>query len=187
MADAEPVPPPSSSRLEKDSRRAAERAARKERERKKEEERATAAREAKRTRAREKSARAEQEAKDSRWGRCKKFQSLLVGLVHVIDTLIGIAFVVYGALLATKFAEPATAAVVATLTYGSILLFAALMGGLGFYTARCKRVGLAISAYIAPFVALFYLVLLILQFDKAMSDAFFAYLTEHADVMYLNG
>lgn len=188
MAGTEPSAPPSSSssRLEKDAKRAADRAARAERERQKEEKAASATREAKRSRKEVRSRRAEQEAKDARWGCWKKCQTWLVTAVHVVDVLIGLTCLVYGMLLATQFDEPAMAAVIATLTYGGILVVAALMGAFGFYSARCKRFGLAISAYTAPLIGMFYLVLLVLEFDKSTSDAIFAYLTDNADVMYLD-
>ena len=184
MADAAPAPAPTASRLEKDARRAAERSARADRERRREEEGTAAAQKTQRSRARARSRKAEQEAKDARWGRIQRCQTVLVKAVHVIDALVGLVCLIYGALIATR-PEPATAAVAATLTFGSLLLIAAAMGAVGFYSPRCQRVGLAVSAYTAPLVASLYIFLLILVFDKAAVDAFFAYLTEHATALYL--
>jgi len=126
----------------------------------------------------------EQAAKDATLGCCHRFRSLLVKLVHVLDALAGLTFSIYGALIATQFEEPATGAVVTTLTYGSAMLFASIMGAVSFYSPRYKRLGLLISAYSAPIIAFFYIVVLIAELSSSAS--IFDYLTEHMDVLYLN-
>ena len=84
----------------------------------------------------------------------------------------------------TQFDNPAMAAAITCLTFGSVLLFGSIMGGIGFTTKVCKRIGIALSAYLAPCVAFFYLVVIIaLLADHA---TFFNYLTEHKDVLYLS-
>lgn len=106
--------------------------------------------------------------------------------LFLFDALTGLAAVVYGALIASQFVEPATTAVAVALTYGSLLLGAAFAGLVGFCSARCRRLGLAVSANMAPLIAAFYLVLFLLVLDKAASNTFLAYLTEHAEVLYLD-
>ena len=126
----------------------------------------------------------EQDANDAKLGCCTRFAQFLVKAIHWIDGLIGLAFVVYGTLVMVSFDEPAMEAVITSLTYGCTLLFTSIMGLVGFYTAVCNRCGLVISAYIAPLIALFYIVVIIAV--AASPDTFFNYLDEHQDVLYLN-
>jgi hypothetical protein len=102
----------------------------------------------------------------------------------VIDALLGILLLIYGSLIITKFAKPAMAFSVICLTLGSVLLLAAIMGFIGFNYRVCKRVGLAFSAYTAPFIAFFYLIVVIVVL--ATTDKFFNYLRQHKDVLYLS-
>jgi hypothetical protein len=102
----------------------------------------------------------------------------------VIDALLGILLLTYGSLIITKFAKPAMAIAVICLTLGSVLLLAAIMGFIGFHYKVCKRVGLALSAYMAPFIAFFYLIIVIAVL--AATDKFFNYLRLHKDVLYLS-
>jgi hypothetical protein len=83
-----------------------------------------------------------------------------------------------------QYAEPAMAFAVICLTLGSVLLLAAIMGFIGFHYKVCKRVGLAFSAYTAPFIASFYLIAVIAVL--AATDKFFNYLRLHKDVLYLS-
>lgn len=183
---AAPAAPPSSSRLEKDEERATQRQARDEKKTKEAQKKERAAQAAKRKKAKAREKREQQEAKDAEWDRCEQCQVLLVKAVHVFDSLIGLVFVIYGSLIATMFEAPAVAAVVTTLTYGSALLFASLMGVVGFFSDRCRRIGLAISAYTAPLVACFYLLVLVLEFVSSATDVFWEYLTDNQDVLYLH-
>jgi len=121
---------------------------------------------------------------DVKMGCCYTFGGILVKSIQLIDGLIGLIFVVYGSLIMTQFDNPAMAAAITCLTFGSVLLFGSIMGGIGFTTKVCKRIGIALSAYLAPCVAFFYLVVIIaLLADHA---TFFNYLTEHKDVLYLS-
>lgn len=126
----------------------------------------------------------EQDAKDANLGCCTKFEQFVVKLVHVLDTLIGLTFLIYGSLIITQFENPAMEAAISTLTYGSTLAFASIMGIMGFYTTKCKRVGLVISAYMAPLIAFFNVFALIAVLSEP--DTFFDYLTTNKDVLYLN-
>ncbi|KAL3811956.1 hypothetical protein ACHAXA_011283 [Cyclostephanos tholiformis] len=126
----------------------------------------------------------EQDIVDVKMGCCYKFGMILVKSIHLIDGIVGLIFVVYGSLIMTQFDNPAMVAAVACLTFGSVLLFASIMGGIGFTTNVCKRIGLVFSAYTAPCVAFFYLVAII--FLLADPDAFFNYLTEYKDVLFLS-
>ncbi|KAL7534863.1 hypothetical protein ACHAXR_009493 [Thalassiosira sp. AJA248-18] len=126
----------------------------------------------------------EQDAKDVNLGCCAKFAQFMAKTIHFIDGLIGLAFVIYGALIMNCFEAPAMEAVTASLSYGSLLLFASIIGGMGFATSKCWRVGLVVSAYSAPFIALFYMFVIITLLTSP--DTFFDYLTEHKDVLYLN-
>lgn len=127
---------------------------------------------------------AEQDEKDVKLGCCYTFGGLLVKSIHVIDALLGLLFIIYGALIITHFSKPAMAAAITCLTLGSVLLFAAIMGLIGFHTKVCRRIGLVISAYTAPFIALFYLSVTIAVL--AATDTFFKYLILHKDVLYLS-
>lgn len=128
--------------------------------------------------------REEQMLKDAKLGCCHKFGTLLVKLVHVLDALIGLTFIIYGSLILTQFEEPAMEAAITTLTYGSIMLFASIMGVVGFYSSRCKRAGLLISAYSSPIIVLCNIFAMI--FELSSSSSIFDYLTEHMDVLYLD-
>jgi hypothetical protein len=126
----------------------------------------------------------EQDEADVKMGCCYTFGGILVKSIHLIDGLIGLIFVIYGSLIMTQFHSPAEVASIVCLTYGAVLLFFALMGGIGFTSRVCKRCGLALSAYIALFIAFFYLVGIIALL--ASPDTFFNYLTDHKDVLYLS-
>lgn len=126
----------------------------------------------------------EQLQRDSNLGCCHKFAQFLAKFVHLIDGIIGLAFVVYGCLLKYEFEEPAAGAVDTTLAYGSTLLITSILGASGFATSFCSRVGLVISAYIAPFIAFFYIFVIIAMLSSG--DLYWDYVTEHKDVLYLN-
>lgn len=126
----------------------------------------------------------EQDEKDVKLGCCYIFGGLLIKAIHVFDALLGILLLTYGSLIITKFAKPAMAFAVICLTLGSVLLLAANMGFMGFHYKVCKRVGLAFSAYTAPFIAFFYLIAVIAVL--AATDKFFNYLRLHKDVLYLS-
>lgn len=126
----------------------------------------------------------EQDGRDVKLGCCHIFGGLLIKAIHVIDALLGILLLTYGSLIITKFAKPAMAISVICLTLGSVLLLAAIMGFVGFQYKVCKRVGLALSAYMAPFIAFFYLIIVIAVL--AATDKFFNYLRLHKDVLYLS-
>mmetsp|Transcript_14478 Transcript_14478/g.31402 ORF Transcript_14478/g.31402 Transcript_14478/m.31402 type:complete len:203 (-) Transcript_14478:151-759(-) len=112
------------------------------------------------------------------------FFQFLVKTIHLIDAMIGLTFVVYGSLIMTNFENPAMEAVITSLTFGSTMLFTSIMGVIGFTTKVCLRCGLALSAYTAPFIAFFYMFVIILLISSP--ETFFDYLTEHKDVLYLN-
>ena len=126
----------------------------------------------------------EQDGRDVKLGCCHIFGGLLIKTIHVIDALLGILLLTYGSLIITKFAKPAMAISVICLTLGSVLLLAAIMGFIGFHYKVCKRLGLALSAYMAPFIAFFYLIIVIAVL--AATDKFFNYLRLHKDVLYLS-
>lgn len=126
----------------------------------------------------------EQDEKDANLGCCHKFGRFIVKAVHFVDAIIGLVFVVYGSLIYTQFDTPAMEAVITSLTFGSAMLFTSIMGLIGFYTKVCKRCGLVLSAYTAPFIAFFYFFVIIALL--ASPDVYFNYLTEHKDVLYLN-
>lgn len=125
----------------------------------------------------------EQDARDAKLGCCHHFQKTLVKLVHVIDALIGLTFLVYGALI-HAFEDPALEASISSMAFGATMLFASAVGAVGFFTRFCWRFGLILSAYTAPFIALFYIFVIV---ALALSgDIYFDYLNEHKDVMYLD-
>ena len=138
----------------------------------------------KKSKSKPKLSREEQDEKDAELGCCHRFANVLVKIIHVVDGLIGLTFVVYGSLILTNFDTPAMEAVVATLTFGSTMLFTSIMGAVGFYTKTCNRFGLLLSAYTAPLIALFYMFAIIALLSEP--TVFFDYLTEHKDVLYLN-
>lgn len=188
MAD-EPKSSSSSSRLKKDEQRESERKERAER-RKKRDNRLEESKASKKSSSKSKKkskpklSQEEQDVKDANLTCCHKFQQFLVKLVHVIDALIGGTFVIYGSLIMTQFENPAMEAVITTLTFGSTMLFTSIMGVIGFYSRVCLRVGLVMSAYTAPFIAFFYIFVIIAML--ASPGTYFTYLTEHKDVLYLD-
>lgn len=123
-------------------------------------------------------------ANDATLGCCHNIRAFLVKLVHVLDALVGLTFVIYGTLIATQFENSAMGAVVTTLALGAIMLFASISGMFGFYSPRCKRLGLLISAYSAPLIAFCYIIAMIAELGSSAS--IFDYLTKHMDVLYLN-
>jgi hypothetical protein len=126
----------------------------------------------------------EQDEADVKMGCCYTFGGILVKSIHLIDGLIGLIFLVYGSLIMTQFDNPAKVAGIVSLTFGSVLLFFAIMGGIGFTAKVCKRCGLALSAYMALCIAFFYLVAIITFL--ADPDTVFNYLTDNKDVLYLS-
>lgn len=127
---------------------------------------------------------AEQDAKDSQLGCCHKFGQFLVKTIHFIDAIIGIIFIVYGFLLLFNFDEPAMEAVITSLTFGWSMFVISVVGVIGFMTKVCSRCGMALSAYMAPFIAIFYVVIILVLLTKP--EDYFDYLEDNADKMYLN-
>lgn len=70
----------------------------------------------------EKISKEEQDKRDSKLGCCHHFVRFLVKLIHVIDTLVGLACMIYGFFILFGFSEPAMAAVITCLTFGSLML-----------------------------------------------------------------
>ncbi|KAL9190354.1 hypothetical protein ACHAXT_007565 [Thalassiosira profunda] len=178
-------PSRSSSRALRDKQREEQRRERDERRSKRDKrlDDSKASKKASKKKSRPKLSQEEQDAKDAKLGCCAKFAQFLAKAIHILDGCIGLTFVVYGALILTSFETPAMEAVYTSLIYGSTLLFASIMGIVGFYSTKCNRCGLAVSAYVAPFIALFYIVVIIAVLSSP--DTFFDYLTEHKDVLYL--
>jgi len=165
--------------------RQAESSKRKQQRDKRDQEQAKAKEKAKKKRSNKpKLSQAEQDAKDAKLGCCHKFAQLLVKIIHVIDALIGLTFLVYGGLIFAEFSDPAMEAVITSLTFGSVMVFTSIMGAFGFISPKCSRCGLTLSAWTAPFIAFFYLFVMIAILGDP--DTYFNYLTEHQDVMYLN-
>ena len=127
---------------------------------------------------------AEQDAKDSKLGCCHKFGQFLVKTIHFIDAIIGIIFIVYGFLMLFNFDEPAMEAVITSLTFGWSMFVISVVGVIGFMTKVCSRCGMALSAYMAPFIAIFYVVIILVLLTKP--EDYFDYLEDNADKMYLN-
>lgn len=178
-----------SSRSAKDIQREAQRAEREERRKKRDgrladESAKKTSSKSKKKSSKPKLSQEEQDAKDAKLGWCAKFGIFMVKLVHFIDGAIGLTFLIYGGLMLTEFENPAMEAVIASLTFGSVLLCTAIMGVIGFTTHHCKRIGLAISGYTAPLIAFFYIFVIIALLTS--SGMYFDYLTENKDVMYLN-
>ena len=127
---------------------------------------------------------AEQDEKDSKLGCCHKFGQFLVKTIHFIDAIIGIIFIVYGFLLLFNFDEPAMEAVITSLTFGWSMFVISVVGVIGFMTKVCSRCGMALSAYMAPFIAIFYVVIILVLLTKP--EDYFDYLEDNADKMYLS-
>ena len=116
-------------------------------------------------------------------GCCSKCTEYLIEALHVIDVCIGIAAIVYGSLLCTQFEEPAMAAVIFCLIFGSVHVSSSISGIFSYASKRCMRCGLVVSAYTSAYIAFIYLTIMIsLLVD---SKGFFSYLEDHKDVMYL--
>lgn len=126
----------------------------------------------------------EQDEQDSKLGCCHKFGQFLVKTIHFIDAIIGIIFIVYGFLMLYNFDEPAMEAVITSLTFGWSMFVISVVGVIGFMTKVCSRCGMALSAYMAPFIAIFYVVVILVLLTKP--EDYFDYLEDNADKMYLN-
>jgi len=125
----------------------------------------------------------ERDRRDAQLGCCHRFTQFLVKLIHVIDALIGLACVIYGVFI-FRFTQPAMAAVITFLTFGSLMLSTSIVGTIGFCTSICRRFGLALSAVSAAFIAFFYMFVIIALL--ADPDTCFNYLTANQSVLYLN-
>jgi hypothetical protein len=158
----------------------------------------------------EKISKEEQDERDSKLGCCHHFVRFLVKLIHVIDTLIGLTCMIYGCFILFGFSEPAMAAVITCLTFGSLMLceykllqmkctlicvalmltchvffssVTSIMGAIGFFTSVCRRCGLTLSAWSAPFIAFFYILIIVALLGSP--DVYFDYLTKNQSVLYL--
>lgn len=184
--DDEPQPPPS-----KEKKREAQRKEREERREKRDHRLEDSKADSKSSKSSSKSkkkskpklSQEEQDANDAKLGCCHKFSQFLVKMIHLLDGLIGFTFLIYGLVINFNFKTPAMEAVITSLTYGSALLFASIMGVVGFYSSRCNRVGLAISAYMGPFIAFFYIFVIIAMLTS--SETYWAYLSDNKDVLHL--
>lgn len=125
----------------------------------------------------------DQDETDARLGCCTKFTQFIVKIVHLIDALIGITFIVYGSLIYLHFEEPAMEAVITSLSFGCIVLLSSLMGIFGFSFKTCKRCGLVFSSWAAIPIAFCYTFVIVALLGSP--DTYFNYLTEHKDVLYL--
>ena len=94
-------------------------------------------------------------------GCCSRCLELAIKAILVIDAAIGRTFIVYGCLLYTKFDQPAMAAVVFCLVFGSIHLATSMMGIFSYMLKICSRCGLVVSAFAAPYVAIVYATIVI--------------------------
>ena len=142
------------------------------------------AKEAAKKKKKPKLSQAEQDAKDAKLGCCQIFAQLLAKIIHVLDALIGLTFLVYGGMIFANFSDPAMEAVITSLTFGSVMVFTSIMGAIGFVSSKCSRCGLGLSAWTAPFIAFFYLFVIVAVLGDP--ETYFNYLTDHQDVMYLN-
>lgn len=112
----------------------------------------------------------------SSWG--TKCASYTVGALHGIDTGLGIALIVYGAMVHVP------SVVGASIAYGLLLALGALAGAIGYYSGACNRRGLRASA-IAGFIlclvdiALFVAIL-------ASWDTFITFLTDNQEALMLS-
>jgi len=125
----------------------------------------------------------ERDKRDAQLGCCHRFTLFLVKLIHVIDAIIGLACVIYGVFI-FRFTQPAMAAVITFLTFGSLMLSTSIVGTIGFCTSICRRWGLALSAGSAACIAFFYMFVIIALL--ADPDTCFNYLTANHSVLYLN-
>lgn len=115
-------------------------------------------------------------------GCCSRWILYSVKALHVIDGSFGLAGVVYGSLLCTQFEDPAMAAALFCLIFGSIHLSTSLLGLMSFGSRRCTRCGLVVSAFVAPYIAFVYFTIFIALL--ADSSGLLLYLEDHKDVMY---
>ncbi|KAL3791892.1 hypothetical protein HJC23_010752 [Cyclotella cryptica] len=128
--------------------------------------------------------REERDARDSKLGCCYHFSKFLAGAMHFVDFVLGILSLTYGAVIYLGFENPATVVAVACMTYGSVLVLTSCMGVFGFSYKCCKRCGLLWSIYVAPLIITYYFFLII--YFLADGEAFFSYLEEYKEVMYLD-
>lgn len=107
-----------------------------------------------------------------------KCASYVVGAVHAIDVGLGLALLVYGAMV---HVPQVTAASVA---YGLILSLGAVAGALGYYSEACNRKGLLASAIAAGLEAILDIFLFIAVI--AGWDSFIKFLNENMEGLLLN-
>mmetsp|Transcript_14957 Transcript_14957/g.31761 ORF Transcript_14957/g.31761 Transcript_14957/m.31761 type:complete len:317 (-) Transcript_14957:147-1097(-) len=184
MVDDDASKRSTSSRLDKEKDRASQRKERDEKRKKRDKQLANSSKSKKKKSSKPKLSQEERDAKDSKLGCWHKTKQILVKTVHLIDAAIGLTFLIYGCLINAEFANPAMDAVIATIAFGSTMLFTSIMGAIGFYSSMCSRCGLLLSGYTSPVIALFYLFFIVILL--ASPETVFGYLEENKDVMYLN-
>lgn len=126
---------------------------------------------------------AEQDAKDSKLTCCHKFAEPLAKLVHLIDFIIGLAFLGYGSFLFFE-ADAVTNVAIGCVSFGGFHVVTCIAGFIGFKQPCCWRMGLAISLYSGAILTLGYAFILVYSFGN--HEPLFDFLTEHMHSMALN-
>jgi hypothetical protein len=116
-------------------------------------------------------------------GCCSKVGLYTVEALHAIDVSIGLALLIYGSLLFTRFENPATAAALFCVILGTIHVATSLAGIISFSAGACSRCGLVISAYIAPYYVIVYITIVIALIVD--SNGLLTYPDENKDQMFL--
>lgn len=107
-----------------------------------------------------------------------KVASYIVGALHAVDIGLGLALIVYGAMVHV------TSVTAAAICYGLVLFLGAAAGAIGYYSGACNRRGLRASAFagfltclldIAAFIAVI-----------ASWDSFIQFLKENHDLLMLS-
>lgn len=113
-------------------------------------------------------------------GLCARGSEFLIKGLHPVDFCCGFAMVTYGALLVSRFADPAMAAALFCLILGTVHLAASGLGMLSYFWGGCRRYGLKISGFVGPYVAFVYLTIVISW--AADEGGFLEYLDENRGV-----
>lgn len=107
-----------------------------------------------------------------------KCASYTVGALHAVDVGLGVALVVYGAMVHV------TSVTAAAIAYGLLLLLGGVAGTIGYYSGACNRRGLRASA-VAGFVTM---LLDIAAFIAVIAgwDSFISFLNDNSEALMLS-
>ena len=107
-----------------------------------------------------------------------KCASYTVGALHAVDVGLGVALIVYGAMVHV------TSVTAAAIAYGLLLLLGGVAGTIGYYSGACNRRGLRASA-VAGFVTMLLDIAAFIAVIAAW-DSFISFLNDNSEALMLS-